>query len=338
MRNLTQSEVIARLAELERAVILFHVRPDGDAVGSAFALRRALALRGADVWCVCAHRLPDRLRFLCDTEGEQASVLPDALPERFADAPVITVDTASPAQMGDAAELFLPQIALMIDHHGSGEPYADHYILPDASATGEVLMPILAALCGGDELDPLVAARLFAAITSDTGCFKYSNASPATHRAAAALIENGMSVPADEINRLLFDRKTAGTLAAEQIALRNLRTFADGRVVVSTLSHDERISAGLMTEDTDTMIDAIRVLDGAQIACMLKQQEPHPNKPGVWRASLRSTGIDVAAIAACFGGGGHIRAAGCSITAETAEEAVEKIVGFCPTPCNGSFF
>ena len=251
MKTLTQNEVTARLGALRRAVILFHVRPDGDCVGSAFALRRTLELRGADVWCVCGHRIPPRLAFLA--AGEQASVLPDALPERFADAPVITVDTASPGQMGDIAAAFLPRVELMIDHHGTGEPYADHYICPGASSTGEVLLPVLRELAGGCPLDATVSSRLFAAISSDTGCFKFSNATAAAHRAVAELMEGGMEIPPDEVNRLLFDRKTAAVLTAEKIALANLQVFCEGRVAVTAITAAERASAGLAAEDTDTM-------------------------------------------------------------------------------------
>lgn len=328
MKTLTLSEVTARLGALRRAVILFHVCPDGDCVGSAFALRRTLALCGADVWCVCGHRVPPRLAFLA---GDQPSVLPEAMPQRFSDAPVITVDTASPGQMGDLAAAFLPRVVLMIDHHGTGEPYADHYICPEASSTGEVLFPILSDLLGERPMDSVVSSRLFAAISSDTGCFKFSNASAAAHRTAAELMEAGMEIPADEINRLLFDRKTAAVLTAEKIALSNLQVFCEGRVAVTSITAAQRTAAGLTAEDTDTMVDVIRVLDGVEIAATLKEQEPRPGEPHLWRCSLRSTGADVAAIAAKFGGGGHRRAAGCSVVGDTVEEAIERLVqGLCP--------
>lgn len=328
MKTLTQNEVTARLRALRRAVILFHVRPDGDCVGSAFALRRTLELCGADVWCVCAHRVPPRLAFLA---GDQPGVLPSDLPNRFAGAPVITVDTASPGQMGDAAAAFLPRVELMIDHHGTGEPYADHYICPEASSTGEVLLPILRDLLGDRPMDGAVSSRLFAAISSDTGCFKFSNATAAAHRAAAELMEAGMEIPADEVNRLLFDCKTAAVLTAEKIALSNLQVFCEGRVAVTAITAAERSAAGLLAEDTDTMIDTIRVLDGVEISATLKEQEPRPGEPHLWRCSLRSTGADVAAIAAKFGGGGHRRAAGCSVEADSVEEATKQLLqGLCP--------
>ena len=327
MQKLTLEQAADRLAGLERVLILFHARPDGDAVGSAFALRRALCLRGCEAWCVCPHELPARLRFLVELDGEEAqeSVLPAAIPERLADAPVVSVDTAAPGQAGELADEFLPRCVLMIDHHASGTPYADHCILPTAAAAGEVLLPILLRLREGDgALDSIVAARLFAAIASDTGCFKFSNAGAATHRAAADLLDadfGGILEPA-EITRRLFDCKTPGTLRGEQAALRNLRLFADGRIAVTTLSHAEREAEGLRPEDTETMIEAIRVLAGCEIAATIKQADDTT----LWRVSLRSTGPNVAAVAAVFGGGGHHRAAGCALEAASADEAVEMLV------------
>lgn len=327
MQTLTFEQAADRLAGLEQVVILFHARPDGDAVGSAFALRRALALRGCDAWCVCPHELPARLRFLVEPDGEEAqeSVLPSALPERFADAPVVSVDTASPGQAGDIAEQFLPRCVLMIDHHASGTPYADNCIVPTSAATGEVLYPILMRLRQGDgALDPVVAARLFAAIASDTGCFKFSNAGAATHRTAAYLLDADFSsvIEPSEITRRLFDMKTPGTLRGEQTALRNLRLFADGRIAITTLTHAEREAEGLRPEDTETMIEAIRVLAGCEIAATVKQADD----TALWRVSLRSTGPNVADVAAQFGGGGHHRAAGCAIEAETVDAAVAALV------------
>lgn len=327
MQTLTLEQTADRLAGLERVLILFHARPDGDAVGSAFALRRALTLRGCDAWCVCPHELPNRLRFLVELDGEDAqnSVLPDAIPERFADAPVISVDTAAPVQAGEIADEFLPRCVLMIDHHAAGTPYADNHVVPTAAAAGEVLYPILMRLREGDGLlDPIVAARLFAAIASDTGCFKFSNASAATHRAAADLLDVDFAsvIEPAEITRRLFDCKTPGALRGEQAALRNLRLFADGRIAVTTLSHAERQAEGLRPEDTETMIEAIRVLAGCEIAATVKQADDTP----LWRVSLRSTGPNVAEAAAQFGGGGHHRAAGCAVEAETADAAVAALV------------
>lgn len=329
MQALTIEQAADRLAGLERAVILYHAAAGWDAVGSAFPFGVRWRCTGATFVRLPRHEIPLRLRFLVDLDGEDAqeSALSEALPERFADAPVVSVDTASPKQAGSLEESFLPRCVLMLDHHAAGTPYADHYILPEASATGELLYPLLLHLCGGDRLDLVTAARLFAAIASDTGCFKFSNTTAATHRTAADLLDTDFSTVIEpaEITRRLFDVKTAQVLKAEQLALSNLRVIdiADGlQAAVTTLTQAERQSISLRPEDTETMIDAVRVVDGCAIAATVKQQDNEPR----WRISLRSTGPDVAAVAAMFGGGGHIRAAGCAIDAETADKAVEKLM------------
>ncbi len=325
MRKLTVEEAAARLAALPQVRILFHVRPDADAVGSAFALRHALTRRGCDAWCISADEVPERLRFLLSLGGTavQQTVLPEGEPARFADAPVVAVDTAAPAQAGGLADEFLPRCVLMIDHHANGVPYADNHIEPDAAATGEVLLPILSALAEDGRPDPCTAACLFAAIAADSGCFKFNNTTAATHRAAAELLDCGIAsvIEPAELLRRLFDQKSPAVLKCERLALTNLELFDGVRIAVSSISHAERETNGLRAEDADTMIDAIRVLAGCEIAAVLKQLGDEPR----WRVSLRSTQADVSTVAARFGGGGHIRAAGCTIDAATREEAIARL-------------
>ena len=151
-RALTRGEAIARLLPVGDTLILFHVHPDGDAVGSAFALRRMLEALGSRAYCVCADEIPDRLRFV--TDGVQESALPESIPADFAVSRIVAVDTASPAQLGALYERFAGKIDLMLDHHEKGTPYADYYILPGISATGELLAGLL------QEMQPALSRRL----------------------------------------------------------------------------------------------------------------------------------------------------------------------------------
>lgn len=333
MIRLTIDEAAARLSSLSRALILFHVRPDGDAVGTAFALRAALAARGCDAWCICAEEVPARLRFLLCPDGDtrldpvQPSVLLESVPAHLADAPIVAVDTASPAQAGALVDL-LDRCVLMLDHHAKGTPFADFCIDPDAAACAELLSRVLARMDA--PLTPEIAACLYAAIASDSGCFKYSNTTASTHETAAVLHRAlaGHVLCPDEICRRLFDCKPLAVLRAESIALSNLRRFADGRVCASSITDAERRAAGITAADTDTMIDAIRVLEGCEIAVVIKQLEDSC----LYRASMRSIGPDVAHVAEKFGGGGHIRAAGCTLDAPSAEAALEMLVAAIPMP------
>lgn len=319
--SLSFEEVIEKLEVPADTLILFHRGPDADAVGSAFAMKRILSDLGSRAFCVSADEVPARLRFL--TDGEQESVLPDAIPEDFDVARIISVDTASPSQLGALWELYEGQIDLMIDHHGMGEPYADHYIRPDAAATGELMFDLVKHLAteGRVEITDGLCTNLYAAISSDTGGFRFSNVTPDTHLRAAELIASGIDCA--KINQKLFDTKTIEQLRAQAAGISNLRTFADGRVAVITFPYALKAALGLKDEHLDSLVDVARSLMGTQIAISIRQ----PGTEGIFRASVRSScDYDVSALCAVFGGGGHQKAAGCTITAADMDAAVDKLI------------
>ena len=140
LKKLTLSDICDRFSEIKNTVILFHVRPDGDAVGSALATKLLLEAAGSRVWCICANEIPQRLAFL--SEGIQNSSLPENMPDDFSIERVITVDTASSTQLGELWNSFGDKIEFMIDHHAKGEPYADYYVASDAAAAGEIIFDI----------------------------------------------------------------------------------------------------------------------------------------------------------------------------------------------------
>ena len=320
-RTLTLGMLCNRLSEPKKTLIICHARPDGDAVGSAFALKEILRQIGCEAYCICADEVPKRLKFL--TASIQSSSLIDSIPLDFVPERVITVDTAALSQMGKLESFFGGSVDIMIDHHRVGEPYADHYIDPSAAATGEIICKIAEALLTSKGKSiPLDACKcLYAAISSDTGCFKYSNVTPSTHIAAAGLIKNG--IDAAEINRLLFDTKSPARLHAEKVGLDNLSLFMDFRVAAVALDYDEIERFGVDHEEFDAFIDAARCVEGAEVAFSVRR--PSPDE--AFRVSMRSmSDVDVSLICAAFGGGGHIKAAGCSIDAATKEEAVEAIL------------
>ncbi len=139
-KRLTFSELCDRLCENKRTLIVYHVRSDADAVGSAFALKEILAMMGIPAICACSDEVPVRLRFISD--DSQGSVLIDGDISSIDHQRVISVDSASPAQLGDMFELLHKDIDIMIDHHGQGTVYADHYIKADAAATAEIIYGI----------------------------------------------------------------------------------------------------------------------------------------------------------------------------------------------------
>ncbi|MBQ9760307.1 MAG: bifunctional oligoribonuclease/PAP phosphatase NrnA [Clostridia bacterium] len=319
--SLTLDELIARLEVPQSTLILFHRNPDADAVGSAFALKTILEELGSEAFCVCQNEIPARLRFL--TNDEQESVLPEAIPEEMEIERIISVDSASPSQLGELWELYGDQIDLMIDHHASGEPYAENLIDPTAAATGEILFDLAKKLIADGRITATyeLYTDLYAAISSDTGCFRYSNVTPKTHVRAAELLASGIDCA--DINHRLFESKSLEQLRAQAAGISNLHIFADGKIAVATFPYALKAALGLSDEHLEVLIDVARSLAGVKVAIAIRQ----PATEGVFRVSTRSNcNYDVSALCAKFDGGGHKKAAGCTVTASTMDEAVNKLV------------
>ena len=315
--SLTVCDVARELKCPRTTVITCHVKPDGDCLGSAFALKALLARMGSRAWVVCAEEYPNRLGFLLDEE--QTSVLPSSIPADLVPERVIAVDTASPMQAGALFAGYCDRYTLMIDHHGRGTPFSDHWVDAEASATGEMIYTLARTLLDLGALDeiPLPAASaMYAAISSDTGSFRYSNATPETHRAAADLIALG--IDSAEINRRLFMSVSLRQLSAEHEGFKRLRLFENGRVAAILFPYEAKVALGVLDEHTETLIDVARMIEGVEIAFVLKQ----PTEASSFRLSMRaSVDFDVSEICASFGGGGHKRAAGATLEAESIEAA-----------------
>lgn len=310
-RALTPSEVVETLKKPAPTLIVFHTRPDGDAVGSAFALSLWLGAMGSPAYCVSADEVPLYLSFL--TEGLQTSTLVGSIPAGFENARVVTVDTASPAQMGSLFERFGDRVLLMIDHHGTGTPYADYLIEPETAACGELVFDLIAA--SGVDVPPRTAELLYAAIASDTGSFRYSNVTERTHLHAAALVRDGIDTA--KINRLLFETRTYEGLKAEKAGFERLRFYGEGKLAIITFPYELQGELGVREEHLGTLIDVARCIRGVEVAAAIRG-----TADGKFRLSLRANvELDVAEIAASFGGGGHVRAAGATLTARSIEEA-----------------
>lgn len=320
-KSLTFGELCDRLCEDKRTLIVYHVRSDADAVGSAFALRELLSLMGIPALCACSDEVPERLRFI--SEDSQGSVLLDPDIDINHER-VISVDSASPAQLGNMFDMLKKNVDIMIDHHAQGTVYADNYVDAEASATAEIIYEIAKELQrrGTIEFLPIKIYKfLYAGISSDTGGFRFANTTPKTHRIAAELLEAG--VDGSEINHLLFSSKSQKQMKAEGEAARRLNLYCSKTVAVTTIPYSSKYSLGLDEECMETVIEVARSLAGVKIAAAIRQ----PSADNVFRVSMRSVGdIDVSKICASFGGGGHKRAAGCTIEAQGIDEAEHIIV------------
>lgn len=320
-KALSLDELALRIAENKKTLILFHVRPDADAVGSAFALREILRAMDIPAYCACSDEIPERLLFLAD--GVQGSVLIDD-ELRLDYERVISVDSASPSQLGDLFGRLRRDVDIMIDHHAKGKVYADNYILHDAAATGEIIYRLakrLQKLGYIREIPTRTLNCVYAAISADTGGFRFSNTTPETMRIAAELIESGVNF--SYLNTLLYDSKPMIQLKVEGEAISRLKTYENGRICALLFPYSLQKSLGASPEHLETLIDVARSVSGAEIAYVIKQ----PSDSLDFRASMRSMGeTDVSEICAKFGGGGHKLAAGCTITAQSIDKAEEKLL------------
>lgn len=325
--NITLEGIAALLRESDHILLLSHTRPDGDTVGSAACLCRALTAMGKRVAWLCDEEIPKRLRFLCRTDffsecngtDDDTLLISDKLPEGFTPALIVAVDIASPSLLGKFEDEFACKIDLRIDHHGTGELSAAHlYVDSSAAAVGEIAYTICNLLgCN----DPAALSCAYAAIASDTGCFKYSNVTPETHRIAAALLEAG--VDSAEITQRLFGARPLSQIQAYCAAIDMLH-FPLPDVAVINFPEGYRLFRGFSEEDVGDLASIPRQIEGVRLGIVIKQRS---DEVGKYKISMRSDGkIDCSALCALFGGGGHKGAAGAAVTAETAEDAEKAIL------------
>ncbi len=321
-REYTLDEVCNFLADKKNTLIIFHVRPDADAIGASYALKLVLEAMGSKTLCTCESEIPSRLAFL--TDKHQRSARFENMDRNFEFQRIITIDTASPSQLGNLQGLFEDKIDLMIDHHEFGTKYADNYIRADYAASGEIIYEIASRLVELGKLEKIPRDAydlIYAALSSDTGCFKYSNVSAHTHLCAAELI--GVGVDTAEINHRLFDCKSEKMLAAEAAGIQNIQFYSNRKIAAIMFPFDLKQKLELEDEHLETLVDVARAVDGVKIAISARQSTAYRS----FRISLRSScSFDVSVVAKHFGGGGHTKAAACTIEADSIEFATRLVV------------
>ena len=321
-KSLEFSELCERLAHPMRTLIIFHDRPDGDAVGSAFGLRALLQEMGSEVQCVCSSGIPRRYSFAVSYARD--SVLPENIPSNFAPERVISVDTASEGQMRELEGKIACRVDIMIDHHAKGQPYADYYVDGNAAACGEIIYDIAKYLVASGAIKTLpdgFSLLTYMAIATDTGCFKYSNTTAETHRRIAEMMDGSFDYA--DVNFRLFDSRSPEELKVSALAMQNMRFYFDGRLAVAAVDYPQIKALGVDAEYYDALINAARSVEGVEVGVSIRRMTEKSD----FRVSTRSNGnADVSVICSKFGGGGHAKAAGCSICTETLEQAVDMIV------------
>ncbi len=305
--RITVARAAALLKEQDRILILTHQFPDGDTLGSAYALCRALRALGKQVRVLCNDPIPEKYEYMMQGLEEQS----------FEPAFVCAVDVADQKLLGDSLQGYAAQTVLCIDHHGSHREFEQQLLLDaDMGATAMLILQVIEAL--NVSLDTPMADCLYTGLATDTGCFKYSNTTPLAHRMAAQLMEAGAH--AEPINRAMFDIKSRARLALERLALQSMQFYDDGRVAVMKITEEMMKQSGAGEFDMEGLSPLPRQIEGVWVGLTLRQKAD-----GSYKVSVRTGAhADASAICGLLGGGGHARAAGCTLFG-TDEEVVSRL-------------
>lgn len=277
-------------------LILTHRRPDGDTAGCAGALCRALRQIGKTAYILENPEITKRYAPL---------IVPCYPPEGFQPQFVVSTDIAEEKLFPDTAEVYKGKVDLVIDHHRSNIGFGKkNLVRPDAGACAEVLYDVIMAL--GVKLTTDIAESVYIGVSTDTGCFKFSNTTAHTHAVAAACLTAG--IDGGEINRALFETKTMPRFQMERIIFDTMEFYEDGAIAVALLWRADIDRTGADMDDLDSIASLTRQIEGVQIGITLTE-----NKDKTVKASVRTTKeMDASAICKKCGGGGHIRAGGAS--------------------------
>ena len=286
----------AALQAADDILILTHRRPDGDTTGCAGALCRALRQIGKTAYILENPEITRRYAPL---------IVPCYPPEGFVPRYVVSTDIAEEKLFPDPAEQYKGKVDLVIDHHGSNIGFGHkNLIRPDAGGCAEVLYDVINAL--GAKFTTDIAECIYVGVSTDTGCFKYSNTTAHSHAVAAACLTAG--IDGGEINRALFETKTMPRFQMERVVFDTMEFYENGVIAVAMLWRADIDYAGADMDDLDSIASLTRQIEGVQIGITLTE-----NKDKTVKVSVRTTKeMDAAAICKKCGGGGHIRAAGAS--------------------------
>ena len=295
------------LESAQRIALVCHVSPDMDTLGSAVGLRHILENMGKTVVVYAQDAVAPRFMFL---EGMNEVRLPD---EEVYDL-CVAVDVSDAARMGTAKTVFdRAKATAMIDHHPTTVPFAPAYVLDaKAAATAQILVE----LCGqfGWEITEKAAMCLWAGISTDSGNFSFDSVTAETFRAAAVCVEKGAKPGI--ITELLYRTSTEGHIRLMGRVLNGLKLYENGRICLISYTPDDLVDCHADQEDSSGIINAALEIESVKMVAQLSLRD------GCVKVSMRAKApYDVAAVAKQFGGGGHVRASGCSLYDMTMEEA-----------------
>ena len=318
MSNNTIFEEIGQVLRAHDSfVVVSHVRPDGDAIGSILALGHALEGIGKKVRYLNEDGCPESLAFLPGSEKVEISSEAGEVKAEIA----ICLDTAAHTRVGPVTLEIVnaAKMIINIDHHISNPGYGQLNLIDDSSpATGQIIYNLIKAL--DLPLSEISRDSIYVATSTDTGSFQYPGTTQQTYEMAADLVAHGLNV--GEINQLTYDNQPYRKVELMRALLNTLELSGDGRVGWWHLTNETKETFSLIDDDTEGMIDIIRSIQGVVIAVFFEELDE-----GRIRVSMRSKDkrINCSELCGIFGGGGHALAAGIRM-AGPLSEARDKVL------------
>lgn len=313
IKNDSLEKIAEEVKKAGSIYIFIHENMDGDAIGSGSALCTVLRRMGKTSYVVMEGGIPENLTFLnrdtCVTNGD--------VPEEHDMS--LAVDCSERKRFPHNIDLFdHGRVTACIDHHETeGKEFDLNYVRPDAAASGELIYKFIKML--GMEPDKEEAESLFAAITTDTGNFQYSNTTKETHLITAELYDHG--IESNKVSNQIYETVPLRKIRLKSAAMEKMETAAGGKVAMTAVTQDMLKDAGAVMSDSEGIVAELRQIAGVEIAILVKESDD--DRVFV---SLRSkTGADVRRVAQRFGGGGHIRAAGCTVSGRPWRDVYEDL-------------
>lgn len=307
MKHLTIPELARELLQGDNYIMLTHRRPDGDTIGSAAALTRGLRALGKQAAVLENPQFTEKFRPYLE------GLTVEEVPEKGT---LVSVDIAAESLFSYSATDYVNRVSYLIDHHERNSAFAAMgHVDSSAAACGQIILELLLTMEA--PVDKKTAEALYVAISTDTGCFRFSNVTAETLRAAAYCKDQGADSFA--INQVMFMSKRLARLKLDAYLTEHTEFYRDGKVAVSAIPNEIRSKLGITEDDIDDISGFGREIEGVEVAVMLRQEGD------LGKISLRcAPGWNASQICACMGGGGHSAAAGATVEGgiEAAKEAV----------------
>lgn len=299
------------LKKMDNVYILTHQSPDGDTIGSGFALYYVLTDMGKNAKVLCS-----------DTFHKRYSYITDAYKDiDFTPNYIVATDVADTKLLGSLKESFGDNIHLCIDHHISNVEYSKYLLVsPNSASNCEVMYKLFKTM--RIKFTEQITKCLYTGIATDTGCFKFSNCNAETHKITAEIMDKFPNINYAEINRLMFDVKSLARIRAEREALDNISYYLDGKVSVLCITNEMINRLNMSLDDFEGLTGLSTQTEGVEVGITMKEMEKD-----TFKISLRSVNdVNVSKICQKFGGGGHIKAGGCRIDNKPSKEVIKMLV------------